>query len=121
VGGLLAGAAGMAIYGLAPTGPIFWIGVPVMALWGLSGPASQGLMTGLVSPSEQGQFQGAGASLTRVAGLLGPGVFAAIVASRVGHAPSAPWLLAAAVLVAAALVALVATTKRPRPSSVPPR
>jgi DHA1 family tetracycline resistance protein-like MFS transporter len=113
VGGLLAGAVGMAIYGLAPTGPLFWIGVPVMALWGLSGPASQGLMTRLVSPSEQGQLQGAGASLTSVAGLLGPGVFAAIFAYSVGRAPSAPWLLAAAVLVVAAIVALLATRVRP--------
>ena len=119
VGGLLAGAVGMAIYGLAPTGPLFWAGVPVMVFWGLSGPASQGLMTRLVSPSEQGQLQGAGASLTSVAGLLGPGVFAAIFAYSVGHAPSAPWLLAAAVLVAAAIVALLAT--RPRLPAVPLR
>jgi DHA1 family tetracycline resistance protein-like MFS transporter len=119
VGGLLAGAVGMAIYGLAPTGPLFWIGVPVMAFWGLSGPASQGLMTRLVSPSEQGQLQGAGASLTSVAGLLGPGVFAATFAYSVGHAPSAPWLLAALVLVAAAIVALLAT--RPRLPDVPLR
>ena len=36
-----------------------WLGVPVMALWGLAGPALQGLMSRLVSPSEQGQLQGA--------------------------------------------------------------
>jgi DHA1 family tetracycline resistance protein-like MFS transporter len=41
VAGLLLGAAGMAIYGLAPTGPIFWLGVPVMALWGLAGASVQ--------------------------------------------------------------------------------
>jgi hypothetical protein len=29
--GLTFGAMGFAVYGLAPTGPIFWIGVPVMA------------------------------------------------------------------------------------------
>ena len=49
VASLLFGAAGMTIYGLAPTGPIFWLGVPIMALWGLAGPSVQGLMTRLVS------------------------------------------------------------------------
>src|SRR6202165_2473939 len=33
--GLIFGAVGFAIYGLAPTGSIFWIGVPVMGLWGV--------------------------------------------------------------------------------------
>ena len=63
--GLLCGALGMAIYGLAPTGRWFWLGVPVMALWGLSGPAIMGLMSRLVSPSEQGQLQGANSSLAQ--------------------------------------------------------
>jgi len=112
IGGLLAGTLGMTIYGLAPTGTVFWLGLPVMALWGLAGPASQGLMTRLVSSSEQGQLQGAGASLTSLSNLLGPGVFAATFASSLSWMPGAPWFLAAAVLVAAAVVAFLAT--RPR-------
>jgi DHA1 family tetracycline resistance protein-like MFS transporter len=28
-------SAGLFIYGAAPTGPLFWVGIPVMALWGL--------------------------------------------------------------------------------------
>ncbi len=63
IGGLAFGAIGMMIYGLAPTGMLFWAGVPVMALWGLSGPAALGLMSRLVGPSEQGQLQGANNSL----------------------------------------------------------
>ena len=61
--GLAFGAAGFVIYGLAPTGTIFWIGVPVMALWGIATPSLQTIMTGLVSPTEQGRLQGALASL----------------------------------------------------------
>ena len=34
-----------------------------MSLWGLMSPALQGLMTRLVSPSEQGQLQGANSSV----------------------------------------------------------
>ena len=66
--GLLAGALGMAIYGLAPTGPLFWLGVPVMALWGLAGPAIRSMMSRLVSPSEQGQLQGANSRSRSIAG-----------------------------------------------------
>ena len=40
IAGLLCGSLGMAIYGLAPTGPWFWLGVPVMALWGVVGPVA---------------------------------------------------------------------------------
>ena len=54
---------------------MFLIGVPVMALWGLAGPALQALMTRRVGPSEQGQLQGATASLQAIAGLIGPGIF----------------------------------------------
>lgn len=43
--GLGCGAAGFLIYGAAPTGPLFWLGTPVMALWGVAGAAIQALMT----------------------------------------------------------------------------
>src|SRR5882757_2144146 len=110
VASLLFGAAGMAIYGLAPTGPIFWLGVPVMALWGLAGPSVQGLMTRLVSPSEQGQLQGASTALMAISGLIGPGIFVSIFAYAIKDGtrldlPGAPWLLAALLLIAAALAA----------------
>ena len=42
IAGLLFGAAGFAIYGLATTSAGFWAGIPVMALWGLAGAASMG-------------------------------------------------------------------------------
>jgi DHA1 family tetracycline resistance protein-like MFS transporter len=52
--GLLFGTAGLTIFGLAATGLVFWIAIPVMALWGFAVPALQGLMTRRVAPSEQG-------------------------------------------------------------------
>src|ERR1700749_4295383 len=45
--GLVCGALGFLIYGAAPTGLLFCVGIPVMALWGLSGAATQALMTRL--------------------------------------------------------------------------
>src|SRR6185295_11902059 len=42
--GLAFGLAGFVIYGAASTGSVFLIGVPVMALWGLTSPAVQALL-----------------------------------------------------------------------------
>ncbi|MFZ3321541.1 MAG: TCR/Tet family MFS transporter [Usitatibacter sp.] len=60
--GLGFGVVGFMIYGLAPTGTLFLVGVPVMALWGFANPSLQALMTRHVSGSEQGKLQGANAS-----------------------------------------------------------
>lgn len=108
--GLLFGAAGFAIYGIAPTGALFWIGVPVMSLWGIAGPATQGLMTRRVSGSEQGQLQGAQSSIVGIAGLIGPLLFTLTFAAFIGaqrnwQLPGAPFLLAAILLLAGTFVA----------------
>jgi len=57
--GLCFGVAGFATFGLAPTGPVFWLGIPLMALWGLANPSVQGLMSRRIGPHQQGQLQGA--------------------------------------------------------------
>jgi len=107
--GLTFGAAGFAIYGLARTGPIFWLGVPVMALWGIATPSLQAIMTRLVDATEQGRLQGALASLVGLASLIGPTVFtqtfAVFISTRADWGiPGAPFLLAAVlVFVAMAL------------------
>ncbi len=105
--GLAFGALGFALYGIAPSSLVFTIGLPLLAMWGLCGPALQGLMTRHVEPSEQGQLQGAQASLMGVAGMIGPLLFTqtfamAIRENSVVHFPGAPFVLAA-LLVAAAL------------------
>ena len=109
IAGLLFGSLGMVIYALAPTGQWFWLGVPVMALWGVVGPAIQDMMSRRVSPSEQGQLQGANSSLRSIAGLIGPAIFSASFAYLIGWLPGAPFLLAALLLVAAAGVTWMVT------------
>jgi DHA1 family tetracycline resistance protein-like MFS transporter len=114
--GLIAGAAGFSIYGVAETAPVFWAGIPVMALWGLSGAALQGLMTRRVSPSEQGQLQGANASVQGIANLIGPTIFTLTFAYFIGAGrdwllPGAPFLLAALMLVAATVLAWRVTAR----------
>lgn len=108
--GLLFGASGFAIYGLAPTGLWFWAGVPVMSLWGIANPSAQGIMTHLVEPTEQGQLQGALSSIMGIASCIGPGLFTQSFAIAIGAyaawgIPGAPFLLAAFILLCAAFIA----------------
>ena len=117
--GLAFGALGMAIFAWAPSGALFCVGVPVMALWGLAGPSLQGLMSRLVSGSEQGQLQGANTSLVSITGLFGPALFtftfAHFVDSQAGAnlLSGAAFLLSAAILVAALGVSWAVTRKPP--------
>jgi DHA1 family tetracycline resistance protein-like MFS transporter len=108
--GLGCGAVGFLIFGAAPTGPLFWLGIPVMALWGLAGAASQALMTASVAPDQQGQLQGATASVQSVSQLLGPFLFTLTFAWFIGASapaklPGAPFLLASVLLVLALVIA----------------
>ena len=112
--GLAFGVAGFAVFGLAPTGPVFWLGIPLMAMWGLANPSAQGLMSRRIGPHEQGRLQGANASLMGVANLIGRGLFTLTFAFAIDMAhtwsvPGAPYLLAATLLGLAVLVALRAT------------
>ncbi|HYM31728.1 MAG TPA: TCR/Tet family MFS transporter [Candidatus Cybelea sp.] len=113
--GLLFGAVGFAIYASADNGALFMAGVPVVALWGLAGPAIQALMTERVGPDEQGQLQGANSSLRGISGLIGPTIFTQAFAQFIGasglHLPGAPFYLAAALLAGAALLTVQATHK----------
>ena len=114
--GLLCGATGFTIYGLAPTGTIYYLGIPIMSFWGLAGPSAQALMTRRVGPSEQGQLQGAIASLMGIAGLIGPVLFTETFALFIGpgvgwHIPGAPFLLASVLLLMAAVLAWRATAR----------
>jgi len=119
--GLLCGSVGFSVYGLAPEGWIFCLGIPVMAFWGLTGPATQSLMTRRISSSEQGQLQGAIASINGMTGMIGPTVFtqtfAFFIQSHSDHStqhsglstsvefPGAPFILASLMLLSAAVIA----------------
>lgn len=108
--GLGCGAAGFLIYGAAPTGALFWLGIPVMALWGVAGAAIQALMTELVPPDQQGQLQGATSSVQSMSQMVGPFLFTLTFAYFIGPQapmtlPGAPFLLAAALLLLALVIA----------------
>jgi DHA1 family tetracycline resistance protein-like MFS transporter len=114
IAGLAFGVVGFAIFGLAPTGLLFWLGIPIMAVWGLVNPASQGLMSRRIGPQQQGQLQGANSSLMGIANLIGPSLFTQTFAFAIGPAkawglPGAPYLIAAWLLAMAIVVALRAS------------
>jgi DHA1 family tetracycline resistance protein-like MFS transporter len=114
IAGLCFGAAGLFYAGLAPSGLVFLFGIPIIALWSIFGAASQTLMSHHVTASEQGQLQGANASLTGIAELIGPLIFPFTFAYFVspGHsvaASGAPFVLAGALLAGTAVFAFFAT------------
>ena len=90
--GLFCGSLGMAWYGTAPNGWLYWGGAPVFALMGLVGPGINGLMSRRVSPTEQGRLQGANAGLMAGAGLIGPILFTEVFAWSIRQRPELPGL-----------------------------
>jgi DHA1 family tetracycline resistance protein-like MFS transporter len=115
--GLAGGVAGFMVFGIAETGLVFCLGIPLLALWGIANPAISSLMTRRVSETEQGQLQGANASIQGIANLAGPFVFTLAFAWSIGggkdtHWPGAAFVLAAAMLVGAAAIAWSATRAR---------
>jgi len=114
--GLACGIAGFFVYGAAPTGLLFCAGIPLTALWGVSGAATQALITRQVTPDQQGQLQGATSSVQSLSQMLGPFLFTLIFAYFIGPSapmslPGAPFLLAA-VLLALALVIAAKTLRQ---------
>jgi DHA1 family tetracycline resistance protein-like MFS transporter len=122
--GLACETVSYAMYALAPSGIWFLCAIPFGAVSGLYGAAADSLLTKRVSPSEQGQLQGAGQSLMGLVGLVGPGLFtftfARAISPAAGHAvtlPGAPFLVAA--LMTAASLSIALKVARPLPAPAP--
>jgi len=108
--GLGCGVIGFAIYAFAGSGALFLLGIPVSAIWGLSSPATQALITRQVGADVQGRIQGALMSLVSLAGIIGPAIFAGsfglFISDRAPlHLPGAPFLIAALLLGSGWLIA----------------
>jgi len=113
--GLFFAALGFAMYGWANSAWVFVAAIALNALWGLAGPTSQSLMTQRVSPSEQGELQGALASLRGIAMIIGPQIFATTFAYFIApahHLPSAPWYFAALLLAISLVIAWAVARER---------
>lgn len=107
--GLIGGAVGLAVMGLATTPFGFIASLIPNAMWGLAMPTLQSLMTRRVSESEQGQLQGANSSVQSIAGILSPLFFGWIYSRTSGDRPvvdlpGTAFVIAAVVLALAALL-----------------
>src|SRR6266571_1966429 len=113
--GLVAGTASFIVWGLASTPALFVLAIVVFAPIGFAQPSIQSLMTRRVRPSEQGQLQGANASIAGLTGILGPLLFTFIFAFFISPSapvalPGMPFFVAAALMLASAFLAVRVTS-----------
>jgi DHA1 family tetracycline resistance protein-like MFS transporter len=99
-------------FALASRGWMAFASIPLIALWGIAGPAMQSLMSQRVDPSSQGKLQGAINSLRAITGMIGPLLFTQVFAIAISpharvHVPGAPYYLAAFLMLASASVAYI--------------
>ena len=118
---------GLCLYGLAPTGAAFWLGIPLAALGAIGGPAWSALMSRQVGPSEQGRLSGATASLQSLSQIIGPMLFTTVFRLTISH-PSghasplpqgSPFYLSAVALTVAVMMAVWSTRRRPAAAPLP--
>jgi len=114
--GLIGGIVGYIMIGLSKTGLLMLAGIPVLNLMSVAWPSAQSIMSREVSPSQQGQMQGAVQGLRMLAGIVGPMMFTWVFSQTFGpsasiHIPGAAFYLASALLVMSIVVAQIV---RPR-------
>jgi DHA1 family tetracycline resistance protein-like MFS transporter len=116
--GLAFGCITFAIFGLAPTGWMFLVGLPFLALIDLFGPGFLAIATRGVSASEQGRLQGAISGVQTCAQVIGPALFGATFATletgRHSRVPGVSFLIACGVFAVALGLAPLMT--RPPPT-----
>lgn len=103
--GMFCGIISFTGYALAPDWPVFVAFMPVGAMWGLTTPNIQALMSGWVAPQEQGTLQGANMSLSAMATIFAPLAFGSVL-SYVTHPTVAKMFSGASFLLAATFVVL---------------
>jgi MFS transporter, DHA1 family, tetracycline resistance protein len=70
--GLLSAVAGYSTYAMADAGWMAYLGIAISACQGLVFPCLQGLMSAEMAASEQGELQGAVASIQSLSAIVGP-------------------------------------------------
>jgi len=96
--GVISAIMGYSIYAFAGAGWMVYLGIAVSAMQGLVFPCLQGLMSAEVGPSEQGELQGAVASVQSLSAIIGPPLMTGTFAHFSGPAadpwfPGAPFVL----------------------------
>jgi DHA1 family tetracycline resistance protein-like MFS transporter len=122
--GLGFGVISELLFAFAPTSWLLLGALPIYSLAGLSGGPIQSIATREVQPNEQGQLQGALTALRSMVTLVTPGLYTGIFALFVGPLagvglPGAPYLLAAILMAATAVIVIrsATTLRSPAPAA----
>ncbi|GAC1681817.1 MAG: TCR/Tet family MFS transporter [Candidatus Acidiferrum sp.] len=112
--GLVFGILGFVGFAFATSSKGIFAALPLVALWGIAGPAMQSLMSKRVDHSSQGKLQGAINSLRAITGMAGPLLFSQVFVLAISprapfHLPGAPYLLAGVLLLGSLLLASFVT------------
>jgi MFS transporter, DHA1 family, tetracycline resistance protein len=123
--GLVFGATGYALIGLASHGWMLYAFIPMLALGGIAGPAVQAIITREVGPKEQGELQGALNSLSGLTAIVGPLIGTSLLAqfgtdASIVHIPGAPYFAACAFSAAGGVMAVRTLSSMPASSRSPP-
>lgn len=103
--GLTIYAIGFVLFGFATEGWMMFAALVPYCLGGIAGPALQGVMSGQVPPTEQGELQGALTSLVSLTSIAGP-----ILMTYVFHEfadPSKPIYFPGAIMILGAVLTLL--------------
>ena len=123
--GLVVGIVAALLLAFAPTSVLFLLALPIFATFGLIGAPLQSIASRQVSPTEQGQLQGALSSLRSIVTLVTPALYTGTFALFVGPLvslglPGAPFIVSAILLALAAIVVVRSATTLRSPAAVRP-
>ncbi len=118
--GLVSGIIAFTGYGLMPTWQSFVCFMPIGALWGLTTPNIQALMSTHIDATEQGTLQGANTALSSMSTIFAPLLFASVLAyvtrSDVPRMFSGASFLVAGLFVVAGLILGLGVHARVKPA-----
>lgn len=98
-------ALGFLLYAFATEGWMMYAFTVVYCFGGIAGPALQGIMSGILPPSEQGELQGGFTSLMSAASIVGPPIMNNLFAYFTG--PDAPIYFPGAAMLLGAILTLM--------------
>ena len=125
VAGLCCGTLGFLAFALATRGAFLFAAIPLIALWGIAGPAIQSLMSQRVDATSQGKLQGAINLLRAITGMSGPPLFTQVFTYSIAtKSPlpfsGAPYFLAGLLLLSSLLFTLYLTRLHAAAASAEP-
>ena len=114
--GLALYAFGFLLFGIAYKGWMMYSFTAIYCLGGIAGPALQGIMSGQVSPNEQGELQGALTSVMSLTSIFGPflmtGLFTYFTETGTPfYLPGAPMFMGALLMIISTLLARTSLKK----------